>query len=190
MKTLLSLDKLSVDELDAIALMDRGVVGQLTKDDGYEMLPVEDQQVSDWKFIWVAPGERRDVGMLVLKPTNSRTKSLIIQGRTRYVKVKWNLSNSEASEIIRATKGVQYVQEDDVMDLIVRTRRGNFWSDFDLAEEYSDIDMLDYAQKFPQLMSLNRNRLMAAREVVYRYRENKQPKKNSVRKTKPMIAFE
>lgn len=190
MQTLLSLDKLSIEELDTIALMDRGVIGQLTKDDGYEMGPVEDYQVGDWKFLWISPGKRRDVGMLILKPTNSRTKSIIIQGRTRYIKLKWNLSNAEASEIIRATKGVQYVMEDEVMDLIVRTRNGNFWSDFDLAEEYSDIDMTGYVDRLPQLLSLNRARLMAAREVVYRYRENKHPRKKSVRKTTPLVAFE
>lgn len=190
MKTLLSLDKLSVEELDAIALMDRGVVGQLTKDDGYEMLPVDDVQVGDWKFIWVGPGNRRDVGMLIVKPTNSRTKSIVVQGRTRYVKVTWNLTNAEASEIIKATKGVQYVMEDDVMDLIVKTRYGDFWSDFDLAEEYSDIDMSKYAEVFPQLLSLNRARLMAAREVVYKYRENRRPKTRSVRKTDPLVVFE
>lgn len=192
MQTLLSLDKLSVEELDAIALMERGVIGQLTEGDGYEMGPVEELQVGDWKFIWNSPGRRRDVGMLILKPTNSRTKSIIIQGRTRYIKLKWNLSNAEASAIIRATKGVKYVMEDDVMDLIVRTRgdNNNFWSDYDLAEQYSDIDMTDYANRYPQLMSLNQARLLAAREVVYRYRESKRPRKQSVRKTTPLVAFE
>lgn len=192
MQTLLNLDKLSIEELDAIALMDRGVIGELTEADNCTIGPIENKQVGDWRFIWVGRNRRRDVGILVLKPTNSRTKSIIIQGRTRHIKLKWHLSNAEASEIIRATKGVRFVMEDDVMDLIVRTRNENnhFWTDFDLAEEFSDIDMTPYAEKYPQLLSLNRPRLMAAREVVYRYRENKRPSRGSVRKQRPLVVYD
>ena len=88
MQTLLNLDKLSIEELDAIALMDRGVIGELTEADNCTIGPIENKQVGDWRFIWVGRNRRRDVGILVLKPTNSRTKSIIIQGRTRHIKLK------------------------------------------------------------------------------------------------------
>lgn len=183
---------LTIEELDAIALMDRGVIGRLTENDNCTIEPgIEELMVGDWNFQWVGPGKRRDVGMLLLKPTNSRTKSIVIQGRTRYVRMTWSLSNSEASAIIRASKGVRYVMEDDVMDLIVRTRspNNNFWTDWDLAEEYGDIDMKPYADKYPQIIKMNGPRLEAAKDVVYRYRRQKESKA-SVRKTRPLVVYD
>lgn len=69
------------EDLDQIALYRNSVVGRLIHHPYIERFDVLDRYVSDWTFQWVATLGKENHGVLILKPTNRRTKQLVVVGR-------------------------------------------------------------------------------------------------------------
>lgn len=160
---------MSQDELDDLALTQNSVIGTLTPEMGKSRLPMDEVEVGDWKFQWINTRGRHDRGMLILKPTNARTKTIAVQARTQYIKRAWGVSHQEASLLVRAMKGVRYVSEESVLSLVVRSRHDTWWQTY--RQNPKDVVISEMPTRYPELSTLSKVKIDAASVVVDRFQK-------------------
>lgn len=167
--TRLEVETMSRDQLDDIALLKNSVVGELTGTENLRRGKVSDFKVGDWGFHWVATKGSPKKGMLVLKPTNRRTKTLLVKGRCQYIKRKWKVPHAEAVALVEAMRGKQHVNEETLLSLIARSRHDAWWIPYVQEPELQDTIIENRSKDYPELKDMSKERLDIASKVVIKF---------------------
>lgn len=98
-ETDLNLNKITAQELDAIALERGGEVGSIGY--GYATRGQIGQLAGGWTAQWIATGGMGNCGTLVLVPQDARTRAIAREGKVRYF-MRAGLSRAQAECLHRA----------------------------------------------------------------------------------------
>lgn len=167
----MNIESMSQDQCDAIALTNNCVVGELKAKDGLVRGDVSDFRVGDWSFQWVGTQGHEDRGLLVLKPTNRRTKTLMVKGRAQHIKRTWGFTHSEAVKLVDAMRGEQYVNESSVLSLIASSCYDLWWIEYVQRPESQNTLIATYQDKYPELKEISKARMDTAANVVSKFRK-------------------
>lgn len=119
------------EDLDTIALHRNSVVGRLIHHPHIERFEVADRYVGDWAFQWVATLGKDNHGVLILKPTNRRTKQLVVVGRAIRLIREFGVDERTAERLTQAMWGVRHASNEEVLGLICETLEPGLWDGFE-----------------------------------------------------------
>lgn len=89
------------EELDKVAIHRNSIVGRLIHHPHIKRFDVTDLAVGDWNFQWVATMGHENHGVLILKPTNRRTKQLVVVGRAMYLITNFGVEPEVAMGLVK-----------------------------------------------------------------------------------------
>ena len=171
--------ELSSTELDDIAVKQNSIVGQLSIEDRIGRSKItSDTFVDDWKCKWIDTRGSDFKGMLILRPTNSRTKRLAVEGRCNNIVSTYGVSNSFAMHVVKATHGIQWVNETNCMALIVNAYKEPFWDGCRILTKFNGSENIDsdlewinhvkftYGDVYPELNILDDIKILAVGKAV------------------------
>jgi hypothetical protein len=167
----MNIESMSQDHCDHIALLKNCVVGGLKETDGFTRGDVSDFRVGDWAFQWVGTRGSERKGLLVLKPTNRRTKTLMIKGRAQHIKRNWGFTHSEAVRLVEAMRGEQYVNESSVLSLIAQSCYDLWWIEYVQRPDQQNQLIATYQDKYPELRDISKARMDTAAKVILKFRK-------------------
>lgn len=162
----------SPEDLNRIAVYRNSVIGRLIHHPHIERFDVLDRYVGDWTFQWVATLGKLNHGVLILKPTNRRTKQLVVVGRAiRFIR-EFGVDPHTAERLTQATWGVRHSAREEVLGLICESLTPGVWDGFDLnPKDWIKEHMTSTSNGWDRLRSLHVDKITSAKAVVDTYHE-------------------
>jgi len=158
--------------LDRIVVYRNSVAGRLIHHPSIKRFDVSDMTVGDWAFQWIATLDYDNHGILVLKPTNRRTKQLAVVGKAVYLINSYGVDADTAVKLVQASWGVRHASHDDVIGLVVETLKEGDWDGYEehpmnwVKEKLNRTD-----NGWDRMRSLHLNKIGSAYDVVRHYHE-------------------
>lgn len=168
----------SQDQLDQIAIYRNSIAGRLIHHPTAKLFDVSELSVGDWNFQWVATLGHDNHGVLILKPTNRRTKQLIVVGRVMYLINNFGVTPEVGMRLVQASWGIRHASNDDVLGLIVDSLEPGAWEGYEDHPREWVKERLDRTEGgWDRMRSLHLNKIGSAYDVVRHYHEIKDGKR-------------
>lgn len=162
----------NVDALDTMAVHDNSVVGRLIYHPTETLFDVADKTTADWGFQWVATLDQINHGVLILRPTNRRTKQLVIVGKAMHLIKEYGVTPEVAIRLVQAGWGIRHASHDDVLGLVVETLNSKDWDGYEAQPlAWCKEKMKDTSGGWDRMRSLHRNKIGSAYDMVRHYHE-------------------